>query len=286
MFGYVTVNKPELKIKDYNRYRGYYCGLCKVLKERHGRIGQITLTYDMTFLVILLTSLYETKTEVMEERCLAHPTKKHLVLTNVITEYAADMNIALTYHNLLDDWKDEKSVKGLAGSKLFAHKYKRIEEKYPRQCQVIEETLKKLQEFESNHSQQVDEVAGCFGELMGELFLYQKDEWEDTLRKIGFYLGKFIYLMDAYEDVEKDIKNNSYNPLIEQSKQEGFEDASQQMLVMMLAECSNQMEKLPLIVDVELLRNIIYAGVWTKYDKLRQEKCTKERNNQNDTRSI
>lgn len=275
MFGYVTVNKPELKMKEYYRYRGYYCGLCKVLKERHGRVGQFTLTYDMTFLVILLTSLYEVKTESMEERCLAHPAKKHPVLTNVITEYAADMNIALTYHNLLDDWKDEKSVKGLAGSQLFRHKYKRIEEKYPRQCKVIEETLQKLQEYETNDSQQVDEVAGCFGELMAELFVYRKDEWEETLRKIGFYLGKFIYLMDAYEDVEKDIKNNSYNPLIEKSKSEDFDDTSQQMLVMMLAECTKQMELLPLVVDAELLRNIIYAGVWTRYDKLRQEKMHK-----------
>lgn len=286
MFGYVTVNKLELKIKDYYRYKGYYCGLCKALKERHGRAGQMTLTYDMTFLVILLTSLYETKTESMEERCLAHPTKKHPVLINAMTEYAADMNIALTYHNLLDDWKDEKSLKGLAGSRVFCRKYKKIEKKYQRQCQIIESTLKKLQEYENENSTQIDEVAGCFGELMAELFVYQEDEWEDTLRKLGFYLGKFIYLMDAYEDLEKDRKNNSYNPLMELSKSEFYEETSKQMLTMMLAECANQMEKLPLVVDVELLRNIMYAGVWMRYDMLHQEKHTKERNNNNETGSI
>lgn len=275
MFGYVTVNKPELKIKDYNRYRGYYCGLCKVLKERHGRLGQITLTYDMTFLVILLTSLYESKTEFMSGRCLVHPAKKHPILTNEITEYAADMNIALTYHNLLDDWKDDKSVKGLAGSQLYHKKYQRIEQQYPRQCKVIEDTLKHLQKLEEDNSQKIDEVAGCFGELMAELFIYQQDEWESTLRKLGFYLGKFIYLMDAYEDVQEDIKNHSYNPLIECSKEESFEDNSKQMLVMMMAECTNEMEKLPLVLDAEIIRNIMYAGVWTKYDQLRQEKYTK-----------
>ena len=277
MFGYVTVNKPELKIKEYNRYKGYYCGLCKVLKERHGRLGQITLTYDMTFLIILLTSLYESETEYGEERCLAHPTQKHPLLTNKVTEYAADMNIAMTYHNLLDDWKDEKSVKGLAGSKLYERKYRKIEAKYPRQCKVIVDTLNKLQKYEAENSQNIDEVAGCFGELMGELFLYHKDEWEDTLRKMGFYLGKFIYLMDAYEDVQKDIDTKSYNPLIEQSKQENFHETSKEMLVMMMAECAKEFEKLPLILDVEVLRNIIYAGVWTKYDHLRREKSTKGR---------
>lgn len=274
MFGYVTINKPELKIKEYNRYKGYYCGLCKVLKERHGRLGQITLTYDMTFLIVLLTSLYETKTEFEEGRCLLHPTKKHPLLTNAITEYAADMNIALTYHNLLDDWNDDKSVKGLAGSRLFHQKYKKIEQAYKRQCKVIEETLNQLQRFEKENSQNLDEVAGCFGELMGELFVYRKDEWEDTLRRLGFFLGKFIYLMDAYEDIEKDIQNQSYNPLIELSKHESFEETCNQLLVMMMAECGKELEKLPLIVDVELLRNIIYAGVWTKYDKLRFQKST------------
>ena len=274
MFGYVTVNKPELKIKDYNRYKGYYCGLCKVLKERHGRLGQITLTYDMTFLIILLTSLYEAKTEYEEGRCLLHPTQKHPLLTNEITEYAADMNVALTYHKLLDDWKDDKSVKGLAGSQVFHNKYKKIETEYPRQCQKIEEMLKKLQTLEEENSHNLDEVAGCFGELMEELFIYRTDEWEAALRRFGFYLGKFIYLMDAYEDVDKDIENQSYNPLIELSKLDNFEETCNQLLVMMMAECGKELEKLPLIVDVDLLRNIIYAGVWTKYDKLRIEKST------------
>ena len=272
MFGYVTVNKPELKIKDYYRYKGYYCGLCRVLKERHGRVGQMTLTYDMTFLVILLSSLYEPKTESLEERCLAHPSKKHPVLYNEITEYAADMNIALTYHNLLDDWKDDKSVKGLAGSQLFQRKYKKIEAKYPRQCKVIEDTLKKLESYEKEDSTNLDEVAGCFGELMSELFLFRKDEWENELRNIGFYLGKYIYLMDAYEDIEKDLKKKSYNPLKEYYEQENFDETCRQMLVMMMAECTKYMERLPLVTDAPLVKNIMYAGVWTKYDQLIQKK--------------
>ena len=81
--------------------------------------------------------------------------------------------------------------------------------------------------------------------------------------------------MDAYEDVQKDIEKKSYNPLIELSKQEDFEEISKQMLVMMMAECAQAFEKLPLILDVELLRNIIYAGVWHKFDQIFHEKSTK-----------
>ena len=106
MFGYVTVYKPELKIKDYTKYRAYYCGLCRVLMEDYGITGQLTLSYDMTFLVILLTSLYESDTNFMLKRCKAHPVKKNPMLTNAMTSYAAKMNIVMSYYHLVDDWND------------------------------------------------------------------------------------------------------------------------------------------------------------------------------------
>ena len=125
MFGYVTVNKPELKIKEYNRYKAYYCGLCKTLKKQYGFLGQVTLTYDCTFLIILLSSLYEVKTDHNVERCIAHPTTKHDLLINDISEYAADMNLALTYHKFVDDYVDDRSIKGFAGKVAYQRSYKR-----------------------------------------------------------------------------------------------------------------------------------------------------------------
>lgn len=276
MFGYVTINKPELKIKDYERYHAYYCGLCKTLKEKYGRIGQMTLTYDMTFLIILLTSLYEQKPNHQTSRCVVHPIKKQSMLTNEITEYASDMNIALSYHHLVDDWEDEKSVKGFMGAQLIKRKYKEIEKKYPRQVKVIEESLNALKKCEERKERNLDEVSRCFGELMAEFFVYRQDEWEEDLREVGFYLGKFIYLIDAYEDLEKDIKNGSYNPLIELSKTEEYEETCGQILMMMMSECTKAFERLPLVVEVELLRNILYAGVWSKYKRLRNEKMKRE----------
>lgn len=101
MFGYVTAYKPELKMKDFYKYKAYYCGLCKALREKHGFLGQLTLTYDMTFLVILLHSLYESDMNLEEHRCVVHPAKKQKMLYNEITEYAADMNIVLTYFHFV-----------------------------------------------------------------------------------------------------------------------------------------------------------------------------------------
>ena len=133
MFGYVMINKPELKIKEYERYHAYYCGLCRTIKKEYGIFGQFTLTYDMTFLIVLLTALYEEQPDHQKHHCMVHPVKKHSMLTNEITQYAAAMNIALSYHHFKDDWEDEKSIKGLSGARLVKRKYKRIEKKYPRQ---------------------------------------------------------------------------------------------------------------------------------------------------------
>lgn len=276
MFGYVVINKPELKMKDFYKYKAYYCGLCNTLKSKFGRFGQMTLSYDMTFLILLLTSLYETKTEREKNRCITHPIRKHDTLTNEVTEYVADMNIALTYHHLLDDWKDEKSFVGLAGAKTLKHDYKKIEKKYPRQCQQIIKSLNSLQECERRNETNIDIVARCFGDLMSELFVYQKDIWEQNLRRIGFYLGKFIYILDAYDDVLKDEKKGSYNPLHSIYENETFEEDCKNMLTMMMAQCSYEFEKLPCLLDVDILRNILYEGVWTKYNKIHEDRLKRK----------
>lgn len=277
MFGYVTVYKPELKIKDFEKYRAYYCGLCRTLQKQYGFVGQVTLTYDMTFAIILLTSLYESATEQSDHRCVVHPIKKQQMLQNEITEYAAAMNVVLAYYHMQDDWQDDKSVKGLAGTALLRRQVKQIEAQYPRQCKVMQEQLQRLQECEKAGSTDIDLVAGCFGELMGELFLYKQDRWEAGLRRFGFFLGKFIYIMDAFDDIEKDIKGNNYNPLksLYENKRQEFDESCREMLVMMVAECSEEFEKLPCIIDLDILRNILYDGVWVKYHT-KLEKLNKE----------
>ena len=108
MFGYVNINKPEMKIKDYDTYRSYYCGLCTALKKTCGLCGQMSLSYDMTFLYVLLTDLYEPETRIVKRRCLAHPFSTHPARINDIAEYVADMNVLLTFYKCMDDWRDER----------------------------------------------------------------------------------------------------------------------------------------------------------------------------------
>lgn len=269
MFGYIVVHKPELKVREYETYRASYCGLCRSLKKRHGRLGQMTLSFDMTFLALLLTGLYEPETAVGCGRCLAHPLKRHHYRENPYFDYAADMNVMLTYYKCLDDWNDEHKVTRLLFAKLLGGKMRRICRQYPEKTRKTRDFLQELGAFEKENICDIDKTAGFFGEIMAELFVYRTDAWEEKLKRMGFFFGKFIYLMDAYEDIEEDLKRGRYNPLAELYKKDAFEQECQQILKMMMAETSKVFEQLPILEDAEILRNILYAGVWSRYGQIR-----------------
>ena len=123
MFGYVVINKPELKFKEFDVYKSFYCGLCYSLRSRYGFVGQFTLSYDMTFLVMLLTSLYEPKVAHSEHKCIRHPLKAQPMSSSIYSDYVADMNILLSYYKAMDDWNDDRSVLKLAFAKLLNTKH-------------------------------------------------------------------------------------------------------------------------------------------------------------------
>ena len=279
MFGYVTVNKPEIKFKDFDVYRSFYCGLCRELRERYGIPGQISLTYDMTFVVILLSALHEPHTQKGSTRCIIHPVCKQPVRRNTVTEYAADMNVLLTYHKCRDDWEDEKKAMALGYSKVLQGKVRKLDKKYPEKSRRIQKFLSELSEMEKSGEKDIDKMAGCFGKIMEEIFAWKQDVWENSLRRMGFFLGKFIYLLDAYDDVEEDVKNKDYNPFAEKYTMEGFEGEVRQILMMMMAETCREFEKLPIIKYGDILRNILYSGVWCRFEEVsrkRREEREKE----------
>ena len=280
MFGYVLINKEELKFKEYDVYRSYYCGMCQVLKKRSGNLAQITLNYDMIFLQLLLTSLYEPETKLEVFRCKLHPFKKTIKRTNEITDYIADINLFLAYLKCVDDWKDEKKVSRKLYSFLIGRKINKIRRLYPEKTDKLENILNASREYEAKKEYDIDKIAAYSGELMAEIFLYREDEWREALYKMGFFLGKYIYLIDAYEDVEKDVKKGNYNPFTEIYKNENFDDFVQKILTMMISECAREFENLPIIEDVDILRNILYSGVWSKYKAVRnkREKLEEEEN--------
>ena len=204
MFGYIIVNKQELKFREFDVYQSYYCGLCQSLKERFGRRGQLTLSYDMTFVALLLSALYDEPVESSTCKCVAHPFEAHATSRSVFTDYAADMNLLLSYYKCLDDWTDERKWKGRLRAAALRGRDKMVEARYPEKAEHIYTLLEHIHLYEKAQEPDVDLASGCFGEIMGEILACRKDEWEDDLRRMGFFLGKFIYLMDAYDDVEKE----------------------------------------------------------------------------------
>lgn len=282
MFGYVIVNKPEMKFKDFDVYRSFYCGLCRELKRKYGVSGQISISYDMTFVVMLLSGLYEPSTKRGTTRCAVHPVHKQQVRRNEITEYGADMNILLTYYKCMDDWKDEKKLSRRMYAALLQNREDRLEEAYKHKISVIIEHLELLSAWEKAGEKDLDKMAGCFGKIMEEILACRQDVWEKNLRKMGFYLGKFIYLLDAYDDVEKDAESGNYNPFSERYMLKGFEEEVRSILIMMLAEVCREFEKLPIIKYGDILRNILYSGVWCRFEEIskrrreereKREKC-------------
>jgi hypothetical protein len=283
MFGYVVVNKPELKIKEFNTYQSYYCGLCRALKKGKGVWGQLSLSYDMTFLALLLSALYEPEESETLCRCGAHPTKQHRVKKNEMLDYVADMNLLLTWYKCQDDVLDEGSaVKAIYG-KLLSSGVKQRLEQYPRQGEAMQEEMKRLRLLEQQESADLDALSGCFGRLLSQVFAIREDEWASALRKMGFYMGRFVYILDAYDDLERDAKRGCFNPLSAHREEEGFSQWVEQLLRMAMTEFAGEFEKLPILQNVEILRNIIYSGVWSRFYEI-QSRRTKAAEGKKDRR--
>lgn len=280
MFGYVTIHKEELKIKEYETYKGFYCGTCQALKQEYGFLGQVTLTYDMTFLMLLLSSLYEPEQMFSRKRCVAHPQKKRLMIENEYGTYCAHMGILLTWYKLLDDWRDEKKKSAFAGLHLYHKAFEKARTLYPQKAGKIKMYLKQLSRLEKENCMDIDRVAGTSGHLLGEIFAVKDDMWQELLYRTGFYLGKFIYLMDAWDDLWEDEKNGNYNILLLRKQklygpgkrpEEEFAEDVRGLLIRMMAACSEAFEKLPLVQDVAILENILYDGVWNRFDRMEKE---------------
>ena len=270
MFGYVTASMRELTKEQQRRYSAVYCGICRRIREQSGQLARLGLSYDMAFLAVLLMSLYEPEEFGGKNSCALHPITRRDWIDNDFVRYAADMNVALSYYNCLDDWQDD----GKRSAKWLAESYKKhlpdIESRWPRQCQAIRDSIAALSDLETAGCPNPDEPAGAFGSLMGELLVVREDLWADTLRKMGNALGRFIYLLDAELDYDTDQRKGKYNPFLARGEEKDWA-RWEDYLVLTMGRCTAEFEKLPLVQDKALLDNILYSGVWVNYRRKRKE---------------
>lgn len=273
MFGYVLADKSNLSEAQFQRYRSCYCGLCHEIGRSYGSLQRLALNYDMAFLVLLLTSLYEPEERQDSVRCVVHPWKPHDHWLSPCTSYGAAMNVALAYYQRMDRWQDDHSLLSRAEAQLFAGAMGSIRAVYPRQMEAITVGLDALRKLEQADLQDPDQGANAFGALLAELFVFREDRWEPLLRQLGASLGRAIYLMDALLDLPADLKHGSYNPLRSRAQAGLTKEAFLPVLQLLMGECTDAFERLPLVQDVELMRNILYSGFWLKY----HQSCRKDK---------
>lgn len=279
MFGYVRINKMDLTFREYEHYKAYYCGLCKYLKRNHTELSRMTINYDITFLIVLLSSIYQPSAQVFHEKCIVDPVKKKKHIINEITEYAASMNILLAYYKLEDDVNDEGDIKSRLVRRAYKKSFKTAYDKYPQKADFIKACLGELRSLEEDQSTSIDQTSNCFARLLEEIFDYKDDEYRDRLRKIGFNIGKYIYIMDAYEDLDEDLEKGRYNPFTYyKDDREALKLRVDKLIGMTLSRLEEAILDLDIKVNKSIIDNIIYSGVYLRYkglingaDKKKQE---------------
>lgn len=271
MFGYLVVNPSQLSKEERRLYRSYYCGLCHALSDAYGNPGRKTLSYDLTFINIILSSVYDLPENHDQERCPIHPLGKHDYIMTEASAFCADMNILLSYYKHLDDWNDEGNASAQKKAAKLKPHVQKIEERYPRICAVIARQLAEISEYERHNVLTPDLPANSFGVLMAEIFTFRNDDKTVLLKNFGYHLGRFIYLMDACMDLKEDLKKQLYNPLV--SLESG---KIQEILEMVMADIVSEYDKLPVNRYKNVIENVLYSGIWTKYDMSHRERRNHE----------
>lgn len=287
MFGYVTPCKMELKIKDYEKFKAYYCGLCRSIKNNMGNIPRMSLNYDMTFLAILLDSFNEDMPSYLKSRCAAHGLKKKIILKdNSPLKYAAFCNVALSYYKLLDNVNDDNSTKSKIFSFFFKGYLKKMPEEFKNHLTSIENKLNNLYDLEKNSDDKsIDVIAHPFAELTGFILSSYIEDNRENLYWLGYNLGKWIYIIDAWDDLKKDMENKKFNVInhcfnTENLSYEEFSPLLEDQVDFILGTCASQcfyfFNKLPLKKNEDLLYNILQYGLLEKMDRVFKRSVCKD----------
>lgn len=220
VFGYVTPYKQELKMWEFEEYRGIYCGLCKTIGREYGWMPRMFLNYDYVFLALLLQELSGQPGKMEPCRCVVHPTcKRPMCATNASLSYVSGLSVLLVYHKMRDNICDSVWWKkiGFAVLKwMLTPAYRKARKEHPALEQAVCQSIETLSDIETQKSGNLDLAASTFADMMREV---AQEGTSGVVQKriagvIGQELGRWIYIMDAFSDIEEDLQQSSYNPLI------------------------------------------------------------------------
>ena len=289
MFGYITTYPTELLVKDQELYHGYYCGVCKSIAHRFGNLPRLTLSYDAAFLAVVLAALDgEGEYTLQAERCLPHPTKQKPVVKGSAVDYAADMLIVLAHFKALDDQRDGKTYKGWLGRFITMESYGDVKSRYPEVCAIVDKQMERLGMLEETGSGYLDMLSSLSGRVMEAVFAGYfegglDEETEDPtlriVRRIGYQMGRWVYLIDALDDIRDDLKNGDYNPLVKSfhydKEKENWKDFSKRIyddmennLMATLKDMAISLDLLKTHRNEAIAENVFFKGLLAQTDRI------------------
>jgi hypothetical protein len=280
MFGYVKTDLPYMYMKDVTLYKAMYCGLCKGIGCACGTKGRLVLNYDLTFLSVLAHNLMGIDVKIEKQHCVIHHIKKRQVaVPDELTERIGALNVILAYHKLNDDVLD--SGKGKTARKFFRSSYKKAKRKEPEFDKIVEKRYADLVAYEKTGGDSVDISADPFGNMMAEVMkVLLGEKCTQNVSELAYELGKWIYLIDALDDFDKDKKKNNFNVFVNankeiNSKAELIEKNKEQLIFAfgsMLSKIANLASTLEYKFNHDLTDNILLRGLRAETQRILENK--------------
>ncbi|MCI8649317.1 MAG: hypothetical protein HFG20_04290 [Anaerotruncus sp.] len=291
MFGYVIPCKPQLKICEYELYKAVYCGLCKQLGRQYGPLARLTLSYDFAFLALLELSLSESPADLSQKRCILNPLKKIPCCGDChALEFSSGVAMILFYYKVLDNLSDETFGKRMLWRLCmpFAkHAYQSAADQYAAAAQIVYETISRQSALESELCDSVDAAAEPSALALSGIcgMLSQDSRQKRVLERLGYLLGRYVYLCDALDDLEKDAQQGRYNPFLlheklvhpTQEQLEAIRTDAKGSLFLTIGELEKTYELLELTHYKPILDNIIQLGLRNTVERIFLPKETNHR---------
>lgn len=288
MFGYVIPDKPNMFMKDYYNYKAYYCGLCKSIGEKCGQCMRFTTNYDVTFLNILAHAVKGIEPVYHNEACILSPKKKQIVVNDDLTKQIVDINTLLTNYKLIDDKEDGGiSAKAIAKKLVVNKRYKKARAKFPELDLCYNESYSKLRKLELENCESADRLADPFATMLKEsIKALLNSDYNEYIGNLLYNIGRWVYFMDAIDDIEEDYKKKQFNPFLVNynfvDKETFLKDKGDDLDFLLMSAYNNicdNYNNIEIKVNEGVLTNILWYGILSRTKEIfgRTTKCKRIR---------